>query len=464
MTDWGDDEKKALEEIIPKLSDGRRAVRIMAVDAVAGLTASDSGRRQLMDGGNSTDGEGPSAAEVLCGLLDDRHVAKSAISALTNLCCAGGEGDDRVATLLSEYGEAVPTLMRNALDPLCKAQAESVMLLANMSISECGARTLMQLDGAEAEHVAGALAGMWLTTLSRAFCGTGAAVSASGSGTESAEAIEVVGEGTPGNDVDAADTRALQQMESELELAHDPFEYISYVLANVSKSEDGRRLLLHSDSDGAEGSAAHDCILARVLPQLSSSNPIRRRGIATVLRNCCFDWSRQKWLVESLGIVSHVLVALVDGKDEFDEDDMDGMPVAVLSLPSTKRREPEAATRRTLIEVLLLLSWRAREVRELVKKQQVYAVVRNLHLDEPDERCGELIYELVEYLIRDEEGEEPDWNAIQAQSLSVSSEEQAAAAAAATAATRAGVDGSDGTEEDGGHGDDDCDAGAEELD
>ena len=36
MTDWGDDEKKALEEIIPKLSDGRRAVRIMAVDAVAG--------------------------------------------------------------------------------------------------------------------------------------------------------------------------------------------------------------------------------------------------------------------------------------------------------------------------------------------------------------------------------------------------------------------------------------------
>ena len=49
--------------------------------------------------------------------------------------------------------------------------------------------------------------------------------------------------------------------------------------------------------------------------------------------------------------------------NEFDEDDMDGMPVAVLSLPSTKRREPEAATRRTVIEVLLLLSWRAREVR-----------------------------------------------------------------------------------------------------
>ena len=68
MAEWGDDEKKALEEIIPKLSDGRRAVRIMAVDAVAGLTASESGRRQLMDG---QDGEGPSAAEVLCGLLDD---------------------------------------------------------------------------------------------------------------------------------------------------------------------------------------------------------------------------------------------------------------------------------------------------------------------------------------------------------------------------------------------------------
>ena len=433
---WGEAERGALVELLPRMSDGRRRVRVAAVAAVAGLTATDAGRLQLA----VTD-----AAELLCGLLDDRHVARDAVSALTNMCCARGDGDDRVAQLVVDYG-ALPTLIANALDPTWVAQEQTVMLLANLAVSEPCAVALMQTEEDE-----GTLAGVWLKDLATAFAATGdrpspetsAAVRAGPAGIfvgagSSAGATE---EGAV-EAADQGDTAALEALEDELLLTRDPLQYVGYILANVSKLEAGRQLLMRcvGDSlgpceleDGQSGDAATagTCILGMVLPQLEAGAVARRRGVAALLRNCCFGWNRQLWLLDSAKVLTPILRRLMDKGDELDDDDLEGMDPLLYEGLENRLREPEAPIRKALVEALTLLCWKAKAPRTRVRDAQAYPIIRNMHLEEDDDAVGTLIYELVEYLIRDEEGEEPDWDQIKADSLAISTAETAAAAKAA---------------------------------
>ena len=446
---WGEAERAALATLLLKMSDGRRRVRIAAVEAVAGLTATDSGRLQLA----STD-----AAEVLCGLLDDRHVARDATAALTNMCCARGESDDRVAQLIVDYG-ALPTLVAAALDPEWAAQEQTVMLLANLCVSERAATALMQLEEDE-----GTLAGVWLRDLATAFAATGdlataalagpAGIFVGGSaqgGGGGGGGAGGGGGGGGGDELEASDAAALAKLEDEQKLARDPLQYVGYLLANVSKVEAGRQLLMRCAGDSlgpcelAEGeagdaAAAGTCILSMVLPQLAAGAAVRRRGAAALLRNCCFEWNRQLWLLDSAKILTPLLLRLVDKADEFDDDDLEGMDPALYTGLEVRSREPEAAIRKALVESLTLLCWRHRAPRARVRDAQTYPIIRNMHLEEESDAVGTLIYELVEYLIRDEEGDEPDWDQIKADSLAIGSAETAAAAKSAAAKAAAAAE------------------------
>lgn len=89
------------------------------------------------------------------------------------------------------------------------------------------------------------------------------------------------------------------------------------------------------------------------------------------------------------------------GPEELSEDDMDGLPDELQYLESTKRREPDAAIRKMLIEILILLSVN-RDGREIMRKCKVYPILRDLHKWEKDESVEEQIQEIVQLLIRDE--------------------------------------------------------------
>jgi hypothetical protein len=436
---WGEAERAALATLLLKMSDGRRRVRIAAVEAVAGLTATDSGRLQLA----STD-----AAEVLCGLLDDRHVARDATAALTNMCCARGESDDRVAQLIVDYG-ALPMLVAAALDPEWAAQEQTVMLLANLCVSERAATALMQVEEDE-----GTLAGVWLRDLATAFAATGDLATAAlvgPAGIFVGGSAQGGGSGGGDDELEASDTAALAKLEDEQKLARDPLQYVGYLLANVSKVEAGRQLLMRCAGDSlgpcelAEGeagdaAAAGTCILSMVLSQLAAGAAVRRRGVAALLRNCCFEWNRQLWLLDSAKILTPLLMRLVDKADEFDDDDLEGMDPALYTGLEERSREPEAPIRKALVESLTLLCWRHRAPRTRVRDAQTYPIIRNMHLEEESDAVGTLIYELVEYLIRDEEGDEPDWDQIKADSLAIGSAETAAAAKSAAAKAAAAAE------------------------
>ncbi len=73
-----------------------------------------------------------------------------------------------------------------------------------------------------------------------------------------------------------------------------------------------------------------------------------------------------------------------------------------------KGYEPEIDIRQMLIECLLLLCQK-RQIRKQLRSMKVYPIVRNLDYEQNDERTSELILELVNFLMRDEEGEEKDY-------------------------------------------------------
>jgi hypothetical protein len=73
-----------------------------------------------------------------------------------------------------------------------------------------------------------------------------------------------------------------------------------------------------------------------------------------------------------------------------------------------KGYEPEIDIRQMLIECMLLLCQK-RQIRKQLRRMKVYPIVRNLDYEQNDERTSELILELVNFLMRDEEGEEKDY-------------------------------------------------------
>ena len=64
----------------------------------------------------------------------------------------------------------------------------------------------------------------------------------------------------------------------------DEWQHVASVLHNVSQLQEGRDLLRKRTTN----------LIASLLPQLDSCNPIRRRGVACAVRNCCFEEGRKK--------------------------------------------------------------------------------------------------------------------------------------------------------------------------
>lgn len=59
-----------------------------------------------------------------------------------------------------------------------------------------------------------------------------------------------------------------------------------------------------------------------------------------------------------------------------------------------------------LLECIVLLCQR-RGIREELRKLKVYNVVKNFHLQVEDEKIGEIIYQIVDFLMGDEDQETP---------------------------------------------------------
>ncbi|KAL7470286.1 hypothetical protein ACHAXS_010516 [Conticribra weissflogii] len=217
-----------------------------------------------------------------------------------------------------------------------------------------------------------------------------------------------------------------QKVEPTGEEYYDPYQHVAAIIMNITQLEMGRDFLMkltHSErkqngqqqqptpsvpsqpndnNSSKETSTSH---LQSLLPQLASPNLHRRQGTAGTLKNCCFSQDSIWWLLHVVHIDKALLMTLA-GPEELTIDEKIGLdPDYWLSGPQ-KVREPDPLVRLYVVEALLLLLASGRRARETLRERRMYVIIKLADMVEENEEVSERMLECVQYLRRDEEGEE----------------------------------------------------------
>ena len=348
-----------MNELVDFLTNSRADIRQAAVGLVLGLTSDDVSLHQLIQAGT---------IKPLCRLLGDvRCIAEPAIKALINITAAQPEASE--TTLKYD----IINRICNQLElPEWRLKNLSLMILANVTITEAGS-TAMVTDPKYSERSL-----LLLQKLTSIF-------------------LETVPEPDGKDEV------------SEEPIWDDEYQYVANILANITQVKEGREFLRSSGRQNVP-------LLKVLVPEMHSANVIRRRGITNMFRNVAFDTEEHAMLFEDLDIVTDAMVLLC-GPEELSDDDKDGMPVRVYAAGARKVREADEIVRAAVVDLLLLFC-ATRAGRDCLRSRKLYPIVRDAHLVEENDEIGEQIYKLVGFLMRDEEGDEPDWDEISKKSFS----------------------------------------------
>lgn len=184
-------------------------------------------------------------------------------------------------------------------------------------------------------------------------------------------------------------------------LDQDPYQHFAAILMNATQLEAGRKFALRIPKQAGDTPA--QSVMERLLPQLQTSNPIRRRGISGMVRNCCLETDAAWWMLNQVKLTSHLLYPLA-GPEELDLDEKQGMDPDLWLQGPDKLREVDTATRLHLIESILLLCASGRKSRETIRLARTYVILKYCDMIEEEESVSDRINECVQYLRRDEDG------------------------------------------------------------
>ena len=177
----------------------------------------------------------------------------------------------------------------------------------------------------------------------------------------------------------------------------DPFGQFATCLHNASQLLGGRQFVLKKQPN-------HPTHLETLVPLLvTAHNPIRRRGIAGLLRNVCLDTENAWWLLNEVLVLPKILYPLA-GPEELDVDEKTGMDPDLWLQGPDKVREVDSSTRQYLVDAILLLCASGRKSRETIRLARTYVILKYADMVEEQESISERINECVQYLRRDEEG------------------------------------------------------------
>jgi len=183
------------------------------------------------------------------------------------------------------------------------------------------------------------------------------------------------------------------------------YDYLAYVVADLSKFEEGRNYLL-------ERQEYDDVVpITKLVVFTEHGSLIRRKGIASTIKNSAFERSKHEYLMRAegeggVGLLPYILLPLA-GNEEFDAEESEGMLDELQLLPPDKEREVDDDVIATHVETLMLLT-AERQGRDTLRAVKVYPIIRELHLKREAENVSEACVRLVNVLMRDEEGEEGD--------------------------------------------------------
>lgn len=359
------EEVNSVEELVSFLSHSRPELRKSSSSLLVKMTASDQGIYQLLQLKKLD------VVQALCRIVSDmRPIAQDAIKALINLTAANSATCERVLKF-----DLLNRVMTQVEDDEWLLTNYSMMLLANVSTTPEGAKKLLGYDD-KATDATIAVREKTIRTLVSLF----------------------LNKQPEPDGVDS--TTGDPQWDDE-------YQYVANILANISQLEQGRNFLLKMRQSTSLAGA--------LLPHLQSPNVVRRRGVTAAFKNLCFDSDNHFYLCDQLDIPTHMMV-LLSGPEELDEDDKLGMNPVVYNQRNRKKREHDRLVRLAAVDCLLLLCT-THAGRKLLRRKKVYPIIRNAHLVEADEEISDQIYKLVDFLIRDEEGGEPDWNEVRAKSF-----------------------------------------------
>jgi len=191
----------------------------------------------------------------------------------------------------------------------------------------------------------------------------------------------------------------------EMEARHDdPYQNFAAVLMNATQVEQGRQFVMQLHQQPNSKTTHPISILQKILPQLRHLNPLRRRGTAGTIKNCCFDRDSTFYLLHQLHVVPKLLYPLA-GPEELDVEDKRGLDPDLWLEGPDKKREEDRVTRLLLVEAVLLLCAGGRRARKELRLQKVYVILKGVDMVEECEEVSERIEECVQFLRRDEEGE-----------------------------------------------------------
>ncbi|KFK43672.1 hypothetical protein AALP_AA1G158100 [Arabis alpina] len=257
-----------LEELVEFLSSPSPPVKKAAVEIVSGLTGSEEGLQSLS---KYSEILLPSLSRLLS---ETKQVSEPASQALVNL-----SQNSELAKKMIRMG-----LIKVAMEMLYKPDScitrLLVMLLVNLTQLDDGVSSLLQVED-EKMH------GLHIMKLVRSFCRS--------SGETAAD---------------------------------DQFEHVGSILVNISKTEDGRKLLLEPKRG----------LLKQIIRQFDSTNQLRKKGVAGTIRNCSFEAKNQ---LQNILLISEflwpALLLPVAGSKIYSEQDILKMPPELGSALSIER-------------------------------------------------------------------------------------------------------------------------------
>lgn len=126
-------------------------------------------------------------------------------------------------------------------------------------------------------------------------------------------------------------------------------------------------------------------------------------SLSSDVRNSCFDTAFHRTLLspDQINLLPSLLLPLCTAED-FPEEDSENLPTELQLLPDTHKREESNSIICAHLETLLLLT-ATFSGRDLMRKSNVYIVIRRLHEEVEDEDVRGLVERLVNVLMRQEE-------------------------------------------------------------
>ncbi|RXW14051.1 hypothetical protein EST38_g11800 [Candolleomyces aberdarensis] len=195
--------------------------------------------------------------------------------------------------------------------------------------------------------------------------------------------------------------------------------FLASVFANMSVSPTGRNFFLSPQPFQLAQQESGDFRypLSKIVAFTEHKDTIRRKGVASTLKNCAFNSKAHKAILSpeseqiavrpskitapGIDALPYILLPLT-GPEEFELDDQEKLLPELQFLPPDKKREPDTSIRLTHVETLLLLC-HTRWGRDYQREHGVYEIVREAHMQDKNEKVQEHMERLVQLI----KGEEP---------------------------------------------------------